>query len=178
MRGSPTGELFFDGVRVGPEAVLGAVDEGFRVVMSGLDLERAFLSYLGLGVAEECLERSLKYAQERNQFGAPIAQYQLIQAKLADMYASLFAARQASNAAIQLVQDGGRASKECAAALLIASEQAVKTAEEAVQIHGGAGYLRESAVQRYWRDSKLATIGAGTSEIRRLLIARELLGQR
>ena len=178
MRGSPTGELFFDGVAVSQDDVLGEVDNGFRVVMSGLDLERAFLSYLGLGVAQECLELSIKYARERAQFGQPIASFQLIQAKIADMYTQLFAARAAADQALRLSQTGVRASKECAAALLFAGEQAVRTAEEAVQIHGGSGYLRESPVQRYWRDSKLATIGAGTSEIRRLLIARELLGQR
>ena len=178
MRGSPTGELVFDEVYVPAENILGTLDEGFRVVMSGLDLERAFLSVLGIGTAEECLELSLKYAKEREQFGQPIAQYQLVQAKLADMYVGLYCARLAAYNALELIQSGKRASKEAAAAVLFASEHGLKTAEEAIQIHGGYGYMKEFPAQRFWRDGKLGTIGAGTSEIRRLLIARELLGER
>lgn len=177
-RGSPTGELAFDGVRVPASNVLGEVDGGYRIVMSGLDLERAFFSYLGIGVAAECLQLSLDYARERRQFGEPIATFQLVQAKLADMYAGLYSARSAADDALARVQRGERASLQAAAAVLVASEHAVRCAEEAVQIHGGYGYVKEFAAQRFWRDSKLGTIGAGTSEIRRLLIARELLGQR
>jgi isovaleryl-CoA dehydrogenase len=177
-RGSKTGELAFDATPVPATNVLGEVDQGHRVVMSGLDLERAFLAYMGLGVAEECLDLSLRYAREREQFGQPIAGFQLIQAKLAEMYTGLYAARHACNDALARCQRGERASLQAAAAVMFSSEHAVRAAEEAVQIHGGYGYMREFAVQRLWRDSKLGTIGAGTSEIRRLLIARELLGER
>lgn len=178
MRGSPTGELTFQDVWVPVENVLGVENEGFRVVMSGLDLERAFLSTMAIGLAEECLALSLKYAQERTQFGQPIANFQLIQAKLADMYAGLYTARLLSYRALWLAQSGKRVSKEAAAAVLRASEMSMKTADEAVQIHGGYGYVHEMPVQRFWRDARLGTLGAGTSEIRRLIIARELLGKR
>jgi isovaleryl-CoA dehydrogenase len=178
MRGSPTGEVALDGVSVGPDAVLGEVDAGYRVVMSGLDLERAFLSVLGVAVAEECLELSIAYARQREQFGRPIGSYQLVQAKLADMYTGLHLSRLATYDAIERFQRGERISRDAAAAVLFASEHGLRCAEEAVQIHGGYGYTTEFPVQRYWRDAKLGTIGAGTSEIRRLLIARELLGER
>jgi isovaleryl-CoA dehydrogenase len=133
---------------------------------------------MAIGLAEECLAMSLKYAQERTQFGQPIANFQLIQAKLADMYAGLYTARLMSYRALWLAQSGRRVSKEAAAAVLRASEMAMRVADEAVQIHGGYGYVHEMPVQRFWRDARLGTIGAGTSEIRRLIIARELLGQR
>jgi isovaleryl-CoA dehydrogenase len=177
-RGSKTGEIAFSDTPIGDDAVLGEVDGGFKVIMSGLDIERAFFSYLALGIAEESLALSLQYAREREQFGRPIAGHQLVQAKLADMYTGLYVARHACDHALSLVKNGARASREAAAAVLFATEHAVRAAEEAVQIHGGYGYMREFAVQRLWRDSKLGTIGAGTSEIRRLLIARELLGDR
>lgn len=178
MRGSPTGELAFDQTPVSDENILGSLNQGFKVVMSGLDVERAFLSFLGVGVMEECLELSLTYARERKQFGVPIASFQLVQAKLADMYASLYADRLATQHAVRSAESGSRVSRDAAAALLRTAEDACKVAEDAVQIHGGYGLVHEYAVQRLWRDAKLATIGAGTSEIRRLLIARELLGER
>jgi isovaleryl-CoA dehydrogenase len=178
MRGSPTGELVFQDAVIPAENVLGTVDMGFKVVMSGLDLERAFLSMLAVGSAEECLEHSLRYAQDRTQFGTPIANFQLIQAKLADMYAHLYTARLQASRALWLSQSGKRVSKEAAASILRTSEMASRVADEAVQIHGGYGYVKEFAVQRFWRDGRLGTLGAGTSEIRRLIIARELLGMR
>ena len=178
VRGSPTGELTFQDVRVPIEDVLGVENEGFRVVMSGLDLERAFLSTMAIGLAEACLEQSIRYAQERSQFGQPIANFQLVQAKLADMYTGIYTARLLSYRALWLAQSGRRVSKEAASAVLRASEMAQKVADEAVQIHGGYGYVHDFPVQRFWRDARLGTLGAGTSEIRRLIIARELLGQR
>jgi isovaleryl-CoA dehydrogenase len=177
-RGSPTGELTFQDVRIPVSQVLGVENQGFKVVMSGLDLERAFLSTMAIGVAEACLELSLQYAQERSQFGQPIANFQLVQAKLADMYTGIYTARLSAYRALWLAQSGKRVSKEAAAAVLRASEVAQKVADEAVQIHGGYGYVHDFPVQRFWRDARLGTLGAGTSEIRRLLIARELLGQR
>jgi isovaleryl-CoA dehydrogenase len=178
MRGSPTGELFFEGLRVGPDAVLGAVNEGTRVVMSGLDLERAFFAFAGVGLMEEALAIALKYAQEREQFGQPIANFQLVQAKLADIYTTLEASRLGAYAAIAACQAGRRASLEAASALLYSAESAMDAVDAALQIHGGYGYIKEFPIERFWRDAKLFEIGAGTNEIRRLLIARELLGRR
>jgi isovaleryl-CoA dehydrogenase len=178
MRGSPTGELYFDNLRVPVENVLGEVNQGYKVIMSGLDIERAYFACAGLAVLEEALEQSLKYAQQRRQFGEPIANFQLIQAKLADMYAHLSCARMAVYHTLAKLQQGRRASLEAAAALLYAAETAMRAADEAVQIHGGYGYIKEFPVERLWRDAKLLEIGAGTNEIRRLLIARELLGLR
>jgi isovaleryl-CoA dehydrogenase len=133
---------------------------------------------MAIGLAEACLELSLQYAQERTQFAQPIANFQLVQAKLADMYTGIYTARLAAYRAVWLAQSGRRVSKEAAAAVLRASEMAQKVADEAVQIHGGYGYVHDFPVQRFWRDARLGTLGAGTSEIRRLLIARELLGKR
>ena len=178
MRGSSTGELAFHDTPVPAQNLVGTENEGFKVVMSGLDLERAFYAFLALGTSEACLELALAYAQQREQFGQPIASFQLIQAKLADMYVGVFASRAMAHEAMRLAMTGGRHSKEAAAALLFASEQAQAIADQAVQVHGGYGYIKEFPVQRFWRDSRLGTIGAGTSEIRRLLIARELLGMR
>lgn len=178
MRGSPTGELSFHDTPVPRENLVGEVNQGFKVVMSGLDLERAFYAFLAVGVAEECLELALAYAKERQQFGAPIASFQLIQAKLADMYVGVLTSRLIAHEAMRCAMTGARSSKEAAAALLYASETSQKVADQAVQIHGGYGYMKEFPVQRFWRDGRLGTIGAGTSEIRRLIIARELLGLR
>jgi isovaleryl-CoA dehydrogenase len=178
MRGSPTGELSFHNTPVPVANVIGEVNQGFKVVMSGLDLERAFYCFLALGCSEECLALSLAYAKERQQFGQAIAGFQLIQAKLADMYVGVFTSRLAAHEALRLAITGVRSSKEAAAALLYASETSQRIADQAVQIHGGYGYMMEFPVQRFWRDGRLGTIGAGTSEIRRLLIARELLGLR
>lgn len=147
----------------------------FRGVMSGLDIERAFYAVISTGLIEEALALSLNYAKEREQFGHPIATFQLIQAKLADMYTDLEAARQISYRALWLAQGGRRVSKEAAAAVLFAGRAASRAANEALQIHGGWGYLTEFEVERLWRDARLGEIGAGTNEIRQLIIARELL---
>jgi isovaleryl-CoA dehydrogenase len=178
MHGSPTGELVFEDAFVPDENVLGKVDEGYKVVMSGLDIERAFFAVSMISGIEAALEVSLKYAKEREQFGQPIANFQLIQAKLADMYVDLEAARHMSHRALWLAQQGKRVSKEAAAALLFAARASSRAANEALQIHGGWGYLTDFEVERMWRDARLGEIGAGTNEIRQLLIARELLGMR
>jgi isovaleryl-CoA dehydrogenase len=178
MHGSPTGELVFEDAFVPYENVLGKVNEGFRVVMSGLDLERAFFAVSMVGGIEAALEVSLKYAKERYQFGQPIANFQLIQAKLADMYTDLEAAKLMAHRCMWLAQQGKRVSKEAAAALLFTARAAMRAADEALQIHGGWGYLTDFEVEKMWRNAKLGEIGAGTNEIRQLLIARELLGMR
>ena len=178
LHGSPTGELVFEDAFVPEANVLGKVNEGYTIVMSGLDIERAFYAVIGVGTIEEALHLSLKYAQEREQFGQPIASFQLIQAKIADMYTDLEAARQVAHRAIWLAQQEIRVSKETAAALLFVSRAASRAANEALQIHGGWGYLTDFDVERLWRDARLGEIGAGTNEIRQLLIAHELLGMR
>ncbi|HEX7735457.1 MAG TPA: acyl-CoA dehydrogenase family protein [Ktedonobacteraceae bacterium] len=178
MHGSPTGELVFEDAFVPAENVLGKPHEGFKVVMSGLDLERAYFAVSMVGGLEAALEISLKYAKERQQFGQPIANFQLIQAKLADMYTDLEAARLMAHRCMWLAQQGKRVSKEAAAALLFTARAAMRAADQALQIHGGWGYLTDFEVERMWRNAKLGEIGAGTNEIRQLLIARELLGMR
>lgn len=178
MHGSPTGELVFEDAFVPAENVLGRVNEGYKVVMSGLDLERAYFAVSAIGGLEAALEMSLKYAKEREQFGQPIANFQLIQAKLADMYTDLEAARHMSHRVLWLAQQGKRVSKEAAAALLFTARASMRAADQALQIHGGWGYLTDFEVERLWRNAKINEIGAGTNEIRQLLIARELLGMR
>ena len=178
MHGSPTGELVFEDAFVPDENVLGKVNEGYKVVMSGLDIERAYYAVSAVGGIEAALEISIKYAKEREQFGQPIANFQLIQAKIADMYTDLEAARHMAHRALWLAQQGKRVSKESAAALLFVARASSRAANEALQIHGGWGYLTDFEVERMWRNARLGEIGAGTNEIRQLLIARELLGMR
>jgi isovaleryl-CoA dehydrogenase len=145
-------------------------------MMSGLNVERAVLAAIPVGILEECLERSVAHARERVQFGEPIGRFELIQAKLADLYTDLTAARLLLYAALEeVVRKPGHRSAS-AAALTFASEASTRGALAAVQIHGGYGYMRDLPLERLARDAKLLEIGAGTSEIRRLLIARELLG--
>lgn len=178
MHGSPTGELVFEDAFVPDENVLGVVNEGYKVVMSGLDIERAFYAVSMVGTIEAALDMSLKYAKEREQFGQPIANFQLVQAKLADMYVDLEAARLMAHRVMWLAQQGKRVSKEAAAALLFTARAGFRAADQTMQIHGGWGYLTDFDVERMWRDARLGEIGAGTNEIRQLLIARELLGMR
>jgi isovaleryl-CoA dehydrogenase len=178
MHGSPTGELVFEDAFVPEENVLGKVNEGYKVVMSGLDIERAYYAVSAVGGLEAALEISIKYAKEREQFGQPIAHFQLVQAKIADMYTDLEAARHMAQRALWLAQQGKRVSKEAAAALLFTARASSRAANEALQIHGGWGYTTDFEVERMWRDARLGEIGAGTNEIRQLLIARELLGMR
>src|SRR5260370_41729597 len=160
LHGSPTGELVFEDAFVPEANVLGKINEGYKIVMSGLDIERAFYAVIGVGTLEEALHLSLKYAQEREQFGQPIASFQLIQAQLADMYTDLEAPRQVAHRAIWLAQQEMRVSKETAAALLFVSRAASRAANEALQIHGGWGYPHDFDVERLWRDARLEERGA------------------
>ena len=173
-RGSPTAELVFDDCRVPRANVLGQIDEGVGVMMRGLDIERVFIAGESIGIAEEALALAVDYARQRRQFGQPIGSFQLIQGKLADMYTQVEAAR------ALVYQTAVRAErepvhKEAAAAILFAAEMSTRVALDAMQIHGGYGYLNELPLGRFVRDAKLLEIGAGTSEIRRLIIGRELL---
>ncbi len=180
-RGSSTAELILEDCRIPAENVIGEENAGIRVMMSGLDVERAFYAGEPIGIAETCLELSLKYARERVQFGKPIGAFQLIQAKLADMYTQIEAGKMLCYKAAMLADQarkGGKGTeihKLAAASILFNAEMAHRIADQAVQIHGGYGYMLEYPVQRFLRDSKLIEIGAGTSEIRRLIIGRELL---
>jgi isovaleryl-CoA dehydrogenase len=176
MRGSPTAELVFDDCFVGEEQVMGPQNGGAGVLMSGLDYERTVLAGIQLGIMQACLDTVLPYVRERKQFGKPIGAFQLMQAKIADMYVALNSAR-AYVYAVAKSCDAGRTTRfDAAGAILLASENAVKVANEAVQALGGAGYTKDWPVERYYRDAKLLDIGAGTNEIRRMLIGRELLG--
>jgi isovaleryl-CoA dehydrogenase len=176
MRGSPTAELVFDDCFVGEEQVMGPQNGGAGVLMSGLDYERTVLAGIQLGIMQACLDTVLPYLRERKQFGKPIGAFQLMQAKVADMYVALNSAR-AYVYAVAKSCDAGRTTRfDAAGAILLASESAVKVANEAVQALGGAGYTKDWPVERYYRDAKLLDIGAGTNEIRRMLIGRELLG--
>ena len=175
MRGSDTGELVFENCEVPADNVLGEPGAGSRVLMSGLDYERAVLAGGPLGIMQACLDVVLPYVRERRQFGQPIGSFQLIQAKVADMYLALNSAR-AYVYAVARACDAGRATRrDAAGAILLASQNAVHTALESIQALGGAGYLKEYPVERYLRDAKLYDIGAGTNEIRRFLIGRELI---
>ncbi len=176
MRGSPTAELVFADCLVPDENVMGPVGGGVGIVMSGLDYERVVLSGIQLGIMQACLDVVLPFVRERKQFGAAIGTFQLMQAKIADMYVALNSAR-AYVYTVARACDAGKTTRfDAAGAILLASENAVKVALEAVQALGGAGYTRDWPVERYLRDAKLLDIGAGTNEIRRMLIGRELFG--
>ncbi len=176
MRGSDTGELVFEDCEVPAENVLGELGGGVRVLMSGLDYERAVLAAGPLGIMQACLDVVLPYVRERRQFGQPIGSFQLMQAKVADMYVALNSAK-AYVYAVAKACDGGRTTRyDAAGAILFASENAVKCCLEAIQALGGAGYTKDYPVERLLRDAKLYDIGAGTNEIRRFLIGRELIG--
>lgn len=176
MRGSPTAELVFNDCEVSDEYVMGPVNGGVGILMSGLDYERTVLAGIQLGIMQACLDTVLPYVRERKQFGQAIGGFQLIQAKVADMYVALNSAR-AYVYAVARACDAGRTTRfDAAGAILLASENAVKTSLEAIQALGGAGYTKDWPVERYMRDAKLLDIGAGTNEIRRMLIGRELIG--
>ena len=173
-RGSPTAELVLEDCRVPRGNVLGSVDDGVGIMMRGLDCERVFLAGESIGIAEEALSLAIAYARERKQFGQSIGSFQLVQAKLADMYTQVEAARAlVYRTAVQA--ENGPVHKEAAAAILFAAEMSTRVALDAMQIHGGYGYLNDLPLGRLVRDAKLLEIGAGTSEIRRLIIGRELL---
>jgi len=176
MRGSPTGELVFNDCEVPEENVMGPENGGVGVLMSGLDYERTVLAGIQLGIMQACLDVVLPYIRERKQFGKPIGAFQLMQAKVADMYVALNSAR-AYVYAVARACDAGKTTRfDAAGAILLASESAVKVSLEAIQALGGAGYTKDWPVERYMRDAKLLDIGAGTNEIRRMLIGRELIG--
>jgi isovaleryl-CoA dehydrogenase len=176
MRGSPTSELVFEGCEVPEGNVLGAVGQGVNVLMSGLDYERAVLAGVQLGIMQACLDVVIPYVRERQQFGKPIGSFQLIQAKVADMYVALQSARAYTYAVAKACDRGQTTRHDAAGAILLASENAFRVAGEAIQALGGAGYTTDWPVERYLRDAKLLDIGAGTNEIRRMLIGRELIG--
>ncbi|UZK67071.1 isovaleryl-CoA dehydrogenase [Sphingomonas sp. M1-B02] len=176
MRGSPTAELVFDDCEVSDENVMGPLNGGVGVLMSGLDYERTVLAGIQLGIMQACLDVVLPYLRERKQFGQPIGAFQLMQAKVADMYVALNSAR-AYVYTVAKNCDAGRTTRfDAAGAILLASENAVKVSLEAIQALGGAGYTKDWPVERFARDAKLLDIGAGTNEIRRMLIGRELIG--
>jgi isovaleryl-CoA dehydrogenase len=175
MRGSPTAELVFDDCFVSDDQVMGPLNGGVKVLMSGLDYERVVLSGIQIGIMQACLDVVLPYVRERKQFGRPIGDFQLMQAKVADMYVALNSSRAYCYAVAQACDAGQTTRFDAAGCILLASENAVKVAGEAIQALGGAGYTRDWPVERYWRDAKLLDIGAGTNEIRRMLVGRELV---
>lgn len=176
MRGSPTSELVFDDCFVPDDAVMGPENGGVGVLMSGLDYERTVLAGIQLGIMQACLDVVLPYVRERKQFGQPIGGFQLMQAKIADMYVALNSARAYVYAVAKSCDAGKTTRFDAAGAILLASESAFKVAGEAIQALGGAGYTKDWPVERYLRDAKLLDIGAGTNEVRRMLIGRELIG--
>ncbi len=175
MRGSNTCELVFEQCFVPEENVLGTVGEGVRVLMSGLDYERLVLTGGPLGIMQACMDLALPYSRERKQFGQPIGEFELIQGKLADMYTGMNAARAYTYAVAQAADRGQTSRKDCAGVILLAAETATRMALDTIQILGGNGYINEYPAGRLLRDAKLYEIGAGTSEIRRMLIGRELV---
>ncbi len=176
MRGSNTGELIFENCEVPFENVLGSEGKGVRVLMSGLDFERVVLSGVGTGIMAAVLDEVMPYIRERKQFGQPIGNFQLMQGKIADMYTALGTARAYLYEVAKACDRGAVTRQDAAACVLYCSEQAMVQAHQGVQALGGAGFLNDSAVSRLFRDAKLMEIGAGTSEIRRMLIGRELMG--
>jgi len=174
MRGSDTGELVFDNCEVPEENVLGEVGRGVSVLMSGLDYERAVLAAGPLGIMQACLDVVMPYVHERKQFGQPIGSFQLVQSKIADMYTTMNAARAYVYAVAKACDRGETTREDAAGAILFASEKATQCALDAIQLLGGNGYINDYPAGRLLRDAKLYEIGAGTSEIRRMLIGREL----
>ncbi|TRD21493.1 acyl-CoA dehydrogenase family protein [Palleronia caenipelagi] len=175
MRGSNTAELIFEDVEVPFENVLGAEGQGVAVLMSGLDYERVVLSGIGLGIMAACLDEIMPYLSQRKQFGKPIGSFQLMQGKIADIYTKMNSARAYAYEVAKACDRGEVTRQDAAACVLYASEEAMTVAHQAVQAMGGAGFMNDSVVSRLFRDAKLMEIGAGTSEIRRMLIGRELM---
>jgi len=176
MRGSNTAELIFDAVEVPAENVLGTEGKGVRVLMSGLDYERVVLSGIGTGIMAACLDEIMPYMVSRKQFGQSVGQFQLMQGKIADIYTKLNSARAYVYAVARACDRGQVTRADAAACVLYASEEAMTVAHQAVQAMGGAGFMNDTPVSRLFRDAKLMEIGAGTSEIRRMLIGREMMG--
>ncbi|HXI35347.1 MAG TPA: acyl-CoA dehydrogenase family protein, partial [Burkholderiales bacterium] len=177
MRGSNTCELVFQDCEVPEENVLGQIGRGANVLMSGLDYERAVLAAGPCGIMQACLDVVVPYVHERKQFGQAIGEFQLVQGKLADMYTTFSACRAYVYAVGQALDRNETTRKDAAGAILYAAEKATWMAGEAIQALGGMGYINDTPTGRLWRDAKLYEIGAGTSEIRRWLIGRELFGE-
>ena len=175
MRASETASVVFEDCKVPAENLLGNEGEGFYQAMKILDGGRISIAALSVGIAQGAYEAAVKYAKERQQFGQPIAEFQAIQFKLADMATQIEAARLLTQQAAYLKDKGKKVTQQSAMAKLYASEVAVRVSEESVQIHGGYGYTKDYPAEKYWRDSKLCTIGEGTSEIQRIVIAKQLL---
>ncbi len=174
-RCSPTGEIILEDVRVSKDHLLGKEGNGFKDMFASLDVERAYTPLSSIGIAQACLDEAVLYAKQRKQFGQYISEFQLIQEKLAVMSAELEMSRHYVYNLIELMVQGRRITKEASIAKLFASDMVNRAAREAIQIMGGYGYMREYKVERYFRDAKLLEIGAGTSEIQKFIIARELL---
>ncbi|QXW31426.1 isovaleryl-CoA dehydrogenase [Aeromonas sanarellii] len=177
MRGSSTCELVFEACKVPKENLLGPLHGGVRVLMSGLDYERVVLAAGPLGIMQACMDVVLPYVRERKQFGQAIGEFQLVQGKLADMYTRLASSRALVYSVASACNKGHTSRKDCAAAILFAAENATQMALDAIQLLGGNGYINDYPTGRLLRDAKLYEIGAGTSEIRRWLIGRELMGE-
>lgn len=175
MRCSPTGQVFMEEVRVGRDKVLGVEGRGFETMFETLDLERLLGANTSIGIAQACLDVSVRYCRERRQFGKPIGEFQLVRNMLAEMATRLGITRAYTYGLFPLLEKGVRLTKEASIAKYFASIMATRAALDAVQIFGGYGYMREYPVQRYLRDAKLVEIGGGTSEIQKMIIARELL---
>jgi alkylation response protein AidB-like acyl-CoA dehydrogenase len=175
MRASETAEMIFNDCRIPDSARMGNVGDGFKQAMKVLDGGRISIASLGLGIAKGAYEASLQYAKERHQFGKPISEFQGISFKLADMATEIMAAELLINLACDLKMRGENVTKESAMAKYYSSEVAVKVSTDAVQIFGGYGYTKDFPVEKFYRDSKLCTIGEGTSEIQKIVIARETL---
>ncbi len=175
MRCSPTGQVFMEDVRVEQQQILGYEGRGFETMFETLDLERILGANTSIGIAQACLDASVRYAKERKQFGKYIGEFQLVRNMLAEMATSLEMSRAFTYALFPLVEKGARVTKEASMAKYYASVMATRAALDAVQIFGGYGYMREYPVQRYLRDAKLVEIGGGTSEIQKMIIAKELL---
>ncbi|MEO9897515.1 MAG: isovaleryl-CoA dehydrogenase [Paracoccaceae bacterium] len=176
MRGSNTAELIFEDVEVPFDNVLGEEGKGVAVLMSGLDYERVVLSGIGTGIMAACLDEVMPYVSQRKQFGEPVGNFQLMQGKIADMYTAMNSARAYVYEVARACDRGEVTRQDAAACVLYASEEAMKVAHQAVQAMGGTGFMNDSPVSRIFRDAKLMEIGAGTSEIRRMLIGREMMG--
>jgi alkylation response protein AidB-like acyl-CoA dehydrogenase len=177
LKGSVTSELFFEDCRIPAENLLGKENEGFRQFLVTLDAGRVAIAAMAVGLAQGAFERATAYAKERVQFGQPIAEFQAIQWMIAEMATEIEAARLMVHRAAWLKEQGARFTKEAAMAKLLATETSERVCRKAIQVHGGYGYVREYAVERMYRDQRLCSIGEGTNEIQRLVIARQVLGR-
>ena len=177
LKGSVTSELFFEDCRIPAENLLGKENEGFRQFLVTLDAGRVAIAAMAVGLAQGAFERATAYAKERVQFGQPIAEFQAVQWMIAEMATEIEAARLMVHRAAWLKEQGARFTKEAAMAKLLATETSERVCRKAIQVHGGYGYMREYAVERMYRDQRLCSIGEGTNEIQRLVIARQVLGR-